>query len=64
MIVDMYSITDKQKYIFSFPKLKDNVGASVMIDAVFSNITKKIIKELGGLITWIQTKTMYSRATP
>ena len=49
MIVGMYSITDKQKYIFSSPKLKDNIGASVLIDAVFSNITKKIIEELGGI---------------
>ncbi len=49
MIVGMYSITDKQKYIFSSPKLKDNIGASVLIDAVFSHTTKRIIKELGGI---------------
>lgn len=45
MFLALYSITDKQKYIFVSPKLQENIGASVLIDSVFRIILPDCITD-------------------
>ena len=48
MIIAMYSITDKQKYIFSSPKLKDNIGASILLGVILSRFIEDELTKLNG----------------
>lgn len=44
-ILALYDTTEIQKYVYSSSKLKDNIGASELVDKCFSTFLKEVIKK-------------------